>query len=137
MKRCVASFALAMALAAVAGCASTATGGLEVALKEGGGERSVRIDDSFFRQHVDIEEAIVRRTASGFLEARVRVRNRLGKDFPIQYKFEWFDGDGMEIQPGRRPWEQTILHGGDADSLAATAPERDAVKFVTRLRRVR
>ena len=137
MKRCVASFALAMALAVFAGCASTATGGLEVALKEGGGQPSVRIDDSFFRQHVDVEEAIARRTASGFLEARVRVRNRLGKDFPVQYKFEWFAEDGMEIQPDCRPWEQTVLHGGEAVSLAATAPERDAVRFVTRLRRVR
>ena len=133
----LAFFALGTALMAMAGCVSTATGGLEVSLKENDGPFRVRVDDGFFSQHIDVEESAVRRESTGFLNARVLVRNKLGRDFPVQYKFRWFDGDGMEVQPDGRPWEQKVLHGGEAASLSATAPEKSAVGFVVRLRRVR
>ena len=123
-------------LVAVMGCVSNSTSGLEVALKEGEGQPIIRIDDSSFKRHVDVEEAIVRRVATGFLEASVRIRNCKKMDYPIQYKFTWFDADGMEIQPGARPWEQTTLHGGEAVTLSATAPEKSGTSFVVRLRRI-
>ena len=119
------------------GCLSTSTGGLEVSLKEGESRAAIRVDDNFFSQHVDVEEAAARRAASGFLESRVLVRNRLDKDFPIQYKFVWLDRDGIEIQPDGRPWEQRVLHGGEAAALMSTAPQQGCVRFVVRVRRVR
>ena len=125
-----------LALVVMTGCVVNSTGGMEVALKEGSGQTIFRIDDNSFKRHVDVEETILRRATTGFLEARVRVRCRDKRDFPIQYKFMWFDADGMEIQPGARPWEQTTLHGGEAVTLSATAPEKSGSRFVVRLRRI-
>ncbi|MBQ7177457.1 MAG: YcfL family protein [Victivallales bacterium] len=123
-------------LVVMLGCASDSTSGLELTLKEGGSQPIIRIVDSSFKRHIDVEEAIMRRGKTGFLEASVCVRNRKKKDYPIQYKFFWFDADGMEIQPGARPWEQTTLHGGEAVTLSATAPEKGGSKFIIRLRRI-
>ena len=126
----------AATLLSLAGCVSTSTGGLVVSLKEGGINAETRIDDPFFRQHVDIVECRAIRTDMGFLKATVVVRNGYGKDFPFQYKFTWFGGDGVEIQADGRPWEQKVMHGGEDISLQAVAPDKSIVKFVVRLRRV-
>ena len=126
----------AMVLVVATGCMGPSTGGLEVILKEGEKQAIVRIDDSSFAKRIVVEETIARRSNTGFLGATVKVRNRFDRDFPIQYRFEWFDGDGMEIQSGGRPWEQAILHGGAAAMLSATASDKRGVRFVVRLRRV-
>lgn len=132
--RCALAAAMILPLA---GCVSTSTGGLVVSLNEGGISAETRIDDAFFRQHVDIVGCSAIRTDMGFLKASVLVRNRYGKDFPIQYKFTWFGGDGSEIQADGRPWEQKVMHGGEDVSLQAVAPDKSVVKFAVRLRRVK
>lgn len=118
------------------GCVSTSTGGMEVSLRENESAQ-VRVDDGFFRQHVEIEAARSNRTEFGFLSASVLVRNKLDKDFSFQYKFVWFDGNGMEVLPAGRAWEQTIIHGGELVSLQATAPDSAVVKYTVRLRRIK
>ena len=124
-----------MACAAlVCGCASTSTGGFEVSVCEGA-TASVRIDDRHFAQRFCVESAIVRREASGFAAVQVRIRNKRRDDMHFQYKFAFFDSDGMEIQPDARAWEQTTLHGGASAPLEAVAPDKSAVKFVVRVRR--
>ena len=135
MKKLVSSAVLALVTAT--GCVGPNTGGLAVALGEGDGQAVVSVDDVAFSKHVAVEEAFVRRATTGFLEARVRVCNRFDRDFQVQYKFEWFDDAGLEIQPGGRPWEVLTLHGGENASLAAVAPEKCAVKFIALMRRVR
>lgn len=132
--RCALAAAVILSLT---GCVSTSTGGLVVSLKEGGTSAETRVDDMFFRQHIDIVECGAIRTDMGFLKASVLVRNRYGKDFPLQYKFSWFGSDGAEIQAEGRPWEQKVMHGGEDISLQAVAPEKSAVKFAARLRRVK
>lgn len=136
MKHIMAAVSLGTLLVMGAGCVSTSTGGMEVAFREGG-TANVRIDDSFFRQHVDVEETASNRTEFGFLSASVLVRNRLNKDFAVQYKFIWFDENGMEVLAGGRAWEQTTIHGGELVSLQATAPDKAVVKYIVRLRRIK
>jgi len=135
MKKRLTAFAV-LVLIMGAGCVSSSTGGLEVSMSEGGGQATVRVDDRQFKRLIDVENAIVRRAVSGFLEANVVARNRAGNDIFIQYKFEWFDKDGMAIQPGGRPWEQTTIHGGEAVTLSATAPEKSGVRYIVRIRRI-
>ena len=121
-----------------AGCVSNSTGGLEVALAEGGGQATIRIDDKKINKLISVENTIVRRRENGFLEANVQVRNCSKNVLSIQYKFKWFDADGMEVQPGGRPWElKTDVHGGEQVTLSATAPEKSGVKFLLRLRQNR
>ena len=117
------------------GCVSTSTGGFEVSVGEGDPAATLKIDDLSFAERFSVETAGVRREPSGFISAQVRLRNRQGQDASIQYKFAFFSGDGMEIQPDARPWEQTTIHGGETVSLSAVAPDKSAVRFVVRIRR--
>lgn len=136
MKHIIASVSLGALLVMGAGCLSTSTGGMEVAFREGG-SANVRIDDGFFRQHLEVDETISNRTEFGFMTASVLVRNKLNKDFPIQYKFVWFDENGLEVLVGGRAWEQTTIHGGELISLQATAPDTSVVKYIVRMRRAK
>lgn len=117
----------------LAGCLSTSTGGLEVIGRENV-PPVIRIDDNFFARHINVEDAKIRQTDAGFRTAMVCVQNLGSGDFPVQYKFTWFDSDGFEVQPGGRPWEQTILHGGERLTLSATAPESKVTRFTVHLR---
>lgn len=136
MKYIIATVSLSALLLTGAGCVSMSTGGIEVSFRENGSAQ-VRIDDGFFRQHIEIEEAKSNRTEFGFLSASVLVRNKLDKDFPFQYKFVWFDGNGMEVLPAGRAWEQATVHGGELISLQATAPDKAVVKYIVRMRRIK
>ena len=117
------------------GCETLSTSGLEVAVGEGG-VGVIRVDDRAFSQNIVVEKGMVRREASGFAKAQVFVRNTRRDDLAIQYKFRFFDADGMEVQPGVRAWEQTILHGDDSAALSAVAPRKDVVSFSVRIRRI-
>ena len=119
------------------GCVSTSTGGFEVSVREGDPVAKAEIDDYYFSQRFIVETAGISQGNSGFPSAQVRVRNKGHEDVPIQYKFTFFDGEGMEVQPGARPWEQTTIHGGEAVSLASVAPDKSVVRFVVRVRRVK
>lgn len=127
--------AAAMAAFFAAGCETMSTSGLEVAIGEGGAG-VIRVDDRSLSRKVVVEKGIVRREASGFATAQVFVRNTCRDDLSIQYKFRFFDAAGMEVQPGARAWEQTVLHGDDSASLSAVAPTKDVVSFSVRIRRV-
>ena len=119
------------------GCASVSTGGFEVSVREGDAAvPSLRIDDRTFARRFSVETAGVRREPSGFASAQIQVRNVRREDIPIQYKFTFFDSDGMEIQPGARAWEQTTIHGGESVPLSAVAPDKSVVRFVVRVRNV-
>ncbi len=125
----------AIACMALTGCVSMSTGGWEVVASEGG-TPTVRVDDTIFAQHVAVEDVHSHRTAEGYLAVLVQVRNKYSEDFPIQYKFTWFDANGMEVQPNGRPWEQVTLHGGESVPLSATGPEPTVVRFTMRARRM-
>jgi len=135
VKKSIIGMSLLASLAMI-GCVSTSTGGLEVGTSEGGAA-TVRIDDSFFAQHIALEDVKSCRTDRGFLSASVRFRNKYDKDLSVLYKFTWFDANGMEVQPDGRPWEYKILHGGECGTFAATAPESNVMRFVVRVRRMK
>ena len=120
----------------VMGCVTTSTGGFEVSVYEGQPDAAaVRADDQFFSKCFSVDTVGVRREPSGVASLQVQLRNRLREDVPIQYKFTFFDKDGMEVQPGVRAWEQKTIHGGESASLSSVAPEKSVVRFLVRVRR--
>ena len=121
----------------LAGCQTPRTSGVEVDVREGA-PAYLRWDDSGFAQHVELAETpIMARTEFGFLRSDVWIRNRKARDFAFQYKFCWFDANGLEVMPGKGIWEQKTIHGHETASLVGVAPDPSAVRFAVRLRRVR
>lgn len=120
----------------LAGCA-TGTGGWEVSLKEGQGEiQQFRADDVSFAKKLVVERTRIHRASSGFAVAEVDVRSTEKDDLNIQYRFVFFDRNGSPILPGVRAWEQLTIHGGEIQTLMATASSKDAVGFRVRTRRM-
>ena len=127
---------LLLGVAIASGCASVSTGGFQISACEGAKEMGdVRIEDCQFARKFSVEAAAVRREPSGFARAQFFIKSLRRQDIPIQYKFKFFDSDGLEVQPNVRAWEQLIIHGGESITLSAVAPDKSVVKFVVYIRR--
>ena len=120
------------------------TGGMEVSQTEGS-KAEVSADDSCFREWLDVESAVAVREKNGFLAAQVTLRNihkdlednGREDDFDAQCQVEWFDANGLAIQPGQASWYRMTWHGGQSLPIKVVAPAPEAVRYVLRLRHVR
>lgn len=73
-------------------------------------------------------------TASGDL-ARVQVilRSNRSKPMTINYRFEWYDLDGMLVSTASGGWKPLRLMGKEQKAIGAVAPNPRAVDFVLKL----
>lgn len=144
--KCGSSNLLAMAagfaiFAVAAGCQSPRTAGFSVDGTLMGDsadpELSVRhvVDDPSLSR-IRPARLVTRMSNSGFLQVQTELANETRRDMAVQYKFAWFAEDGMEIQPGKRPWEQIVIHGGESVSLSGVCPELGGVRVKLNVRRM-
>jgi len=76
-------------------------------------------------QIVDLKSEFI----GDMLKSDVTIVNKYGKNLSIQYKFTWFDENGMEVEPGSTYWKPIILYGNESKSLQGTAPAPPAVEY--------
>ena len=130
---------LALLLSAVslllisAACQTSKTAGMSARINAVGGNDQiaarVRYDDTRMAGSLQVLGAITRQNPDGFILAQVEVQNLTKRNYPIQYLFAWFDQNGMEIYPGKRPWQQKVLFGGEIANLQGVSPYPEAVEF--------
>ena len=135
MKRLSMLWLAAVLCLAATGCA--ATGGIEIS---GGVNKvpSVRIDDISLSGDYEVrEQACLIRSAGGFMEVSVSIRNLRGSTGKIMYKFDWFEDNGMPVAPDSSIWLPKILQPGAEDSLKKTAPDRLAAAYKLRVMRLK
>ena len=119
------------------GCANVTMGGFEVSISEKeAGTFSLQVGDKKLARDIIVERTAAHRNSSGFLATTVMVRNTTKTDYPVQYKFVFFDSNGMVVCPDDRGWEQKTLHGGEAGSLFAIAPTKSVASFTVHVRRI-
>lgn len=68
------------------------------------------------------------------LKAQVSLVSKYSKTLEFQYKFFWFDANGMEINPGSLPWTPLTLHGNESKTVQAVAPNPAAREFKINIR---
>lgn len=73
-------------------------------------------------------------TASGDL-ARVQVllRSNRNKPMTVNYRFEWYDLDGMLVTTASGSWKSLRLMGKEQKAISSIAPNPRAVDFVLKL----
>ena len=137
-----------VAFVPLAGCKVTricdSAGGMEVSQTEGG-RADIRADDSCFADWLSVEPPALSRSGSGILVAGVPIRNvhqdldDYGRedDFTMQYRFVWFDANGLDLSGDASHWESSTIHGDDREQFTSTAPNAAAVRFVMRMRHAR
>jgi uncharacterized protein YcfL len=76
---------------------------------------------------IEIDEAILGRNDTGFLELNINGHNRSYGTKRFRYKIEWLDANGLMIQTST--WLPASATGKSSFSLKAVAPRVEAVDF--------
>ncbi len=78
---------------------------------------------------IEIDEAILARNDTGFLELNINGHNRSYNTKRFRYKIEWLDANGLMIQTKTSTWLPHSATGKSSFSLKAVAPRVEAVDF--------
>ena len=78
---------------------------------------------------IEIDEAILAKNDTGFLELNINGHNRSYNTKRFRYKIEWLDANGLMIQTKTSTWLPHSATGKSSFSIKAVAPRVEAVKF--------
>ncbi|SRR6266568_5317864 len=133
----IAAAALIASLA-LAGCSTTA--GVEATGRTSWDEQGARIleknvvfNSSVLKgdiQIVDVKSAM----AGDIMRAQATLRSKDRDTLPFQYRFEWYDAGGIEINSGAGSWKPLILYGRETKTIQAVAPDPRAKEFKLKIR---
>lgn len=138
MKHVAILMTAAVCLLLGAGCQSPKTAGqaLTATLNDANPQLTtyLRVDDQRLARYVMVKSANAVVRHDGFLQAQLEVLNTSKRDYAVQYCYLWFDANDMEMFPGKRPWQQAVLHGGESIRLQGVSPYPDAKAFRVQIR---
>jgi len=81
-------------------------------------------------QIVDMQQSY----AGDLLKAQVTLVSKYSKTLNVQYKFSWFNEQGIEINPDGSPWTPLVLYGNETKALQGLAPNSSAKTFKIQIR---
>ena len=96
-------------------------------------ESRIIINNPFLASRLKIKD--LRATFSGdLLVAHIAVTSTHNSALDVQYKFRWYDSQGLEVGPDALPWQPLIIYGGENKSLQAVAPNPSIKEFKIEIR---
>ncbi|WP_087017289.1 YcfL family protein [Thaumasiovibrio subtropicus] len=113
----------ALMAVALVGCSQTSTG-----LSISSENQSVVIDDFDLGKRIEVERA-AQGDVNGLIQARVPIKSVTDKTLKLQYRFYWYDGQGLELSGSDSPWLQAILYGKDRVTLQGMANDARATQY--------
>ena len=78
---------------------------------------------------IEIDEAVLGRNETGFLELNINGHNRSYNTKRFRYKIEWLDENGLMVQTKTSTWLPHSATGKSSFSIKAVAPRVEAVQF--------
>ena len=72
-------------------------------------------------------------TPSGLLRIEADLQNLTRRTRRIDYRFEWFDLDGMRVRSAQPGWLNTRIGAGEVVTVSAVAPTGRAVDYELKL----
>jgi uncharacterized protein YcfL len=137
VSRGIAAVAITASLG-LAGCSTTA--GVEATGKttwdEQGArslEKNVLFNNSGLKGDFQIVE-VKSVMAGDIMRAQATLRSKDKNTLPFQYRFEWYDGGGLEINSGAGSWKPLILYGRESKTIQGVAPDPRAKEFKLKIR---
>ncbi|MGL4830068.1 MAG: YcfL family protein [Vibrio sp.] len=112
------------------GC-STNTAGLRV----DGASQQVLFNDSALSKSLSIED-IATTTVDGHTRGVVRLQSNQKSDLNVQYRFYWYDNDGLEVNTKLSPWKTIILRGMETVSLTEVSVNPNGKQFRVQIREI-
>lgn len=110
------------------GCSANTAG-----LRVDGASRQVLFNDSSLSNHLKIE-GITTTLVDGHTRGVVQLLNQKKSDLNIQYRFYWYDNDGLEVNTKLSPWKIVILRGMETVSLSEISVNPNGKQFRVQIR---
>ena len=109
------------------GCAPTsgAEGRAKVGWTDDGApllNTKVVYNSSTLSRKVAIEE-MTSFKAGDILQAQVTLRSKAGDTINLQYKFEWFDLNGLALNAASATWKPLLIYGKESKTIQGLAPD--------------
>ena len=118
----------AIAALAMVGCASNTAG-----LRIDGASQTVLFGDNVLAGRLKIED-IATTQVDGRARGVVRLVSQYQGDQAIQYRFYWYDDQGLEVNNKLSPWRQTILRGAEEVSISEISINPNGRQFRVQIR---
>lgn len=81
-------------------------------------------------QVVDLQSAL----AGNMMRAQATLQSKDRDTLSFQYRFDWYDANGMEINAGSGSWKPLIIYGRETKIIQGVAPDPRAKEFKLKLR---
>ncbi|QYK06700.1 YcfL family protein [Shewanella zhangzhouensis] len=125
----IAKLVLLVALVVLAGGCAKHTAGISASSS---GE--TRVDNSTFGREVSVGE--LKMSSSGdLLTAHALIQSRVATDLRLQYRFTWYDTQGLVIDGEGQSWQSLKLHGMQQMQVSSAAPNPSASRYEVYVRK--
>ena len=126
MKKWLIVLLLPLALAA---CSSGQTAGISV----DSSTQKVLFGDNVLGHRLSVEQ-ISTQDNNGLVRGIVSVTSKFSGDQQLQYRFYWYDAQGLEVTGSDSPWRTFIVRGLDTMSIQGVAIKPEATQFRVQIR---
>ena len=121
------AFALLMA-AALVGCANNTSG-----LRVDGKSQNVMFGDNVLGGRLLIEN-IATAEVDGHARGVITLTSQYKADQNIQYRFYWYDNEGLEVNSKQSAWKQKIVRGFETLSISEVSINPNGKQFRVQIR---
>lgn len=94
------------------------------------------VDDPVLADQVSIVK-VGHDMVGDMMRAQASLKSNRDRSLQLQYRFSWYDANGMEIDTQGKAYRDIILEGKDAVSVTSMAPSPAAQEFKIRVRKVK
>lgn len=118
---------LILGMVALAGCSATtgAEGRAKVGWTDEGApilNTKVVYNSTSLAREVTVEE-MTSSKAGDLLLAQVTMRSKAGETLNFQYKFEWYDLNGLVLNSSSATWKPLMIYGKESKTIQGLAPD--------------
>ena len=91
------------------------------------------INNPFLASKLRVDN-LVASFSGDLLVAHVSMTSTLNSALDVQYKFRWYDSQGVEVAPDGAPWQPLTIFGGESKGLQDVAPNPTVKEFKIEIR---
>tara|TARA_Y100001956_G_scaffold81962_1_gene101170 strand:- start:6436 stop:6825 length:390 start_codon:yes stop_codon:yes gene_type:complete len=121
-------FIAAIAALMLAGCANNTAG-----LRIDGASQTVLFGDNVLAGRLKVED-ISTAQVDGRARGVVRLASQFQGDQAIQYRFYWYDDEGLEVNTKLGPWRQAIVRGMESIAISEVSLNPNGTQFRVQIR---
>ena len=96
-------------------------------------EKNVVFNNSGLKGDIQIVE-VKSVMAGDIMRAQATLRSKGRDTLPFQYRFDWYDAGGIEINSGAGSWKPLVLYGRESKTVQGVAPDPRAKEFKLKIR---